>query len=91
MCMSVSVWSLLHGLEQGLAIVLERHDELQLGATGFHGCLETHKSAQVSKKPHVHKHLNPLTAVQHQTKSCSFINVRDVLRASPGEKAAKDG
>lgn len=30
---------LLHGLEQGLSVVLESHDELQLGATRFHGCV----------------------------------------------------
>lgn len=28
---------LLHGLEQGLSVVLESHDQLQLGASGFHG------------------------------------------------------
>lgn len=30
-------WYLLHGLEQSLSVVLERHDQLQLGASGFHG------------------------------------------------------
>lgn len=28
---------LLHGLEQSLSVVLESHDQLQLGASGFHG------------------------------------------------------
>lgn len=28
---------LLHGLEQSLSVVLEGHDQLQLGASGFHG------------------------------------------------------
>lgn len=28
---------LLHGLEQSLSVVLEGHDQLQLGATRFHG------------------------------------------------------
>lgn len=27
----------LHGLEQSLSVVLEGHDQLQLGASGFHG------------------------------------------------------
>lgn len=29
---------LLHGLEESLSVVLEGHDQLQLGASGFHGC-----------------------------------------------------
>lgn len=31
---------LLHGLEQGLPVVLERHDELELSAPRLHGCRE---------------------------------------------------
>lgn len=30
---------LLHGLEQRLSVVLESHDELQLGAARFHSCV----------------------------------------------------
>ena len=32
---------LLHGFEQGLSVVLEGHNQLQLGAPGLHGCRGT--------------------------------------------------